>query len=93
MATAINDFIQGIIMIVGICAVIVSILNGQGGFYSAVTELAKIPSDIPVTEGMQGGLHGLFRSGPLKSSGSCDTDVAWNLGTSPDGTEILCHQG
>ena len=32
MATAINDFIQGIIMLFGIVAVIASVLNGQGGF-------------------------------------------------------------
>lgn len=30
MATAINDFIQGIVMLFGICAVIYSVLNGQG---------------------------------------------------------------
>ena len=32
MATAINDFIQGIIMLFGIVAVIAAVLNGQGGF-------------------------------------------------------------
>lgn len=40
MATALNDFIQGIFMLVGICAVIASVLNGQGGFYSALEGLA-----------------------------------------------------
>ncbi len=48
MATAINDFIQGIIMLIGIVAVIVSVLSGQGGFLDAVQKLAQIPSDIPV---------------------------------------------
>jgi SSS family solute:Na+ symporter len=47
MATAINDFIQGIIMIFGIIAVIVSVLNGHGGFTEALTKLAKIESDVP----------------------------------------------
>ena len=47
MATAINDFIQGIIMIFGIIAVIVSVLNGHGGFTEAVTKLAQIESDVP----------------------------------------------
>jgi len=47
MATAINDFIQGIIMLIGIVAVIVSVLNGHGGFTEAVTKLAKIESDVP----------------------------------------------
>ena len=36
MATAWNDFIQGIIMLIGICAVIASVLSGQGGFLNAV---------------------------------------------------------
>ena len=40
MATAINDFIQGVIMLFGIVAVIVAVLNGQGGFYEAVMNLA-----------------------------------------------------
>ena len=31
MATAINDFIQGIVMLAGIVAVIAAVLNGQGG--------------------------------------------------------------
>lgn len=44
MATAINDFIQGIIMLVGIVAVIVSVLNGQGGFTEALTRLAENPT-------------------------------------------------
>ena len=34
MATAINDFIQGIIMLFGIAAVIAAVLNGQGGWQS-----------------------------------------------------------
>ena len=51
MATAINDFIQGIIMIVGICAVIAAVLNSQGGFMAALEGLAQVSdpavSDIP----------------------------------------------
>ena len=47
MATAINDFIQGIIMIFGIIAVIASVLSGHGGFTEAITKLAKIESDVP----------------------------------------------
>ncbi len=44
MATAINDFIQGIVMIVGIIAVIVAVLNGQGGFTEAVEKLSRVSS-------------------------------------------------
>ena len=40
MATAINDFIQGIIMLVGIVAVVVSVLVDNGGFANAVNTLA-----------------------------------------------------
>ncbi len=40
MATAINDFIQGIIMLVGIIAVIASVLNQNGGFTAAVKALS-----------------------------------------------------
>ncbi len=40
MATAINDFIQGIIMLVGIIAVIASVLTQNGGFKAAVDALA-----------------------------------------------------
>ncbi len=41
MATAINDFIQGIIMLVGIVAVIASVLADNGGFNAAVDALAQ----------------------------------------------------
>ncbi|MBR1709751.1 MAG: sodium:solute symporter [Clostridia bacterium] len=49
MATAINDFIQGMIMLVGICAVILAVLNQNGGFLSAITKLAEV-SDPAVSE-------------------------------------------
>ena len=42
MATAINDFIQGIIMIVGIVAVIAAVLKGQGGFLAALDKLGQV---------------------------------------------------
>lgn len=50
MATAINDFIQGIFMLIGIVAVIVSVLNGQGGLASAVSSMAEVEA-----EGIQAG--------------------------------------
>ncbi len=40
MATAINDFIQGIIMLVGIIAVIAAVIVQNGGFTEAVNALA-----------------------------------------------------
>ncbi|MCI7180160.1 MAG: sodium/solute symporter [Schaedlerella sp.] len=60
MATAINDFIQGIVMLFGITAVIVAVLNGQGGFYEAVKNLSTIESDIPRTLGQQGVFASFF---------------------------------
>ena len=42
MATAINDFIQGIIMLGGIVAVIVSVLNQNGGFTEALRSLSNV---------------------------------------------------
>ena len=60
MATAINDFIQGIIMLGGIVAVVVAVLNGQGGFYEAITKLAEIESDVPLTMGQKGVFASFF---------------------------------
>ena len=42
MATAINDFIQGIIMIVGILAVIAAVLRSQGGLTEAIARLSQV---------------------------------------------------
>ena len=60
MATAINDFIQGIIMLFGIVAVIAAVLNGQGGFYEAVKSLAEFESDVPLTMGQKGVFTSFF---------------------------------
>lgn len=46
MATALNDLVQGIIMLFGIVAVIAAVLSGHGGFIAAVKELATVPSDV-----------------------------------------------
>ena len=51
MATAINDFIQGIVMLVGIVAVIAAVLKSQGGFTEALKGLSQVTdpaaSDMP----------------------------------------------
>ena len=60
MATAINDFIQGIVMIFGIIAVIVAVLDGQGGFYEAIFKLSEIESDVPLTMGQKGVFASFF---------------------------------
>ncbi len=60
MATAINDFIQGIIMLFGIVAVIIAVLNSHGGLFESLKELSQVAStsaDGPVGEGT-----GIFNS-------------------------------
>ena len=42
MATVVNDFLQGIVMLLGIIAVIVAVLAGHGGLSNAVVELSQI---------------------------------------------------
>ena len=69
MATAINDFIQGIVMIGGIIAVIAAVLSGQGGFMEAVGKLAQLESDIPVTQGQPGAFTSFFGPDPLNLLG------------------------
>ena len=55
MATAINDFIQGIIMLFGICAVIGAVLADNGGLVNAMQELSKVEA-----EGWAGGAFTSF---------------------------------
>ena len=56
MATAINDFIQGVIMLFGICAVIAAVIKSQGGFIAALNGLAQ------VTDGTVSSAPGVFNS-------------------------------
>lgn len=42
MATVLNDTFQGGIMLVGIIAVVVCVLNGQGGFSNAIVQLSQV---------------------------------------------------
>ncbi|MBR5633573.1 MAG: sodium:solute symporter [Prevotella sp.] len=44
-ATAMNDFVQGIIMLFGIVIVIAAVLNTQGGLFSAIEKMAAIAPD------------------------------------------------
>ena len=69
MATAINDFIQGVIMIFGIVAVIAAVLNGQGGFLDAVGKLAQFESDNAVTLGQPGVFTSFFGPDPVNLVG------------------------
>lgn len=55
MATAVNDFIQGIIMLFGICAVIGAVLTSNGGLVEATKTLSSVPA-----EGWTGGAFTSF---------------------------------
>ncbi|MCI5499155.1 MAG: sodium:solute symporter [Clostridiales bacterium] len=58
MATAINDFIQGCVMLVGICVIIAAVLNSQGGFMEALRGMAQVTD----AEAMNGEVPGIFAS-------------------------------
>ncbi len=49
MATAINDFIQGIIMLFGIVIIIAAVLNSKGGFMAAYQGLAQVSDETVST--------------------------------------------
>ncbi len=67
MATAINDFIQGIIMLVGIVAVIAAVLSSQGGFLEALKGLGQV-TDPAVSE-IPGVFNSFFGPDPLNLLG------------------------
>ncbi|HBT94899.1 MAG TPA: sodium:solute symporter, partial [Coriobacteriia bacterium] len=61
MATAVNDFVQGLIMLGGIIAVIAVVLSGHGGFTAALVELSQVPNDTAVdTAAMSGAYTSIF---------------------------------
>ncbi len=63
MATAINDFIQGIVMLIGIVAVIWAVLASNGGFMEAYKSLAQV-SD-PAASVMPGAFASFFGPDPF----------------------------
>ncbi len=65
MATAINDFIQGIIMLGGIIAVIAAVLIDNGGLSNAINELSQIESPYQTSIGQQGAFTAFFGTQPL----------------------------
>lgn len=67
MATAINDFIQGIIMLVGIVAVIAAVLKGQGGFMEALNNLGQVTD--PTVSNTPGVFNSFFGPDPVNLLG------------------------
>ena len=67
MSTAINDFIQGMVMIVGIVLTIVCVLNHHGGLMSSMSELSKVPAADGSS--FQGVYSSLFGPDPINLIG------------------------
>ncbi|MDD6189319.1 MAG: sodium:solute symporter [Clostridiales bacterium] len=66
MATAINDFIQGLIMLVGIVVIIAAVLMSKGGFMAAYEGLAAIDAGASA---MPGAFASFFGPDPLNLLG------------------------
>ncbi len=67
MATAINDFIQGIIMLFGIVIVIAAVLASKGGFIEALDGLARV--EDPSVSSTPGAFNSFFGPDPLNLLG------------------------
>ena len=57
MATVVNDFVQGIIMLIGITAVVLAVLNSNGGFSEAVVSLSQVQAE---GSSLQGAFTSMF---------------------------------
>ncbi|MCQ2496622.1 MAG: sodium:solute symporter [Lachnospiraceae bacterium] len=67
MATAINDFIQGIIMLIGIAAVIIAVINQNGGLVESMKGLSAIgeSTSAVATAGWNGAYASFLGPDPL----------------------------
>ena len=74
LATAISDFVQGIIMLAGIVLVVVFVMNGKGGFVNAINEM----KNLNVVNGPKGAYGSLFGPDPL---GLLGVVILTSLGT------------
>jgi SSS family solute:Na+ symporter/sodium/proline symporter len=75
MATVVNDFVQGMVMLVGIIAIIAAVLGANGGFMAAYTALSQI--EVEGSE-MAGPLAAFLGPDPLNLLGVV---VLTSLGT------------
>jgi SSS family transporter len=67
MATAINDFIQGIIMLFGIIMVILAVLKSKGGLMAAIDGLAQVEDTAIVHD--PGAFASIFGPDPINLLG------------------------
>ena len=63
MAVALNDLVQGIIMVVSLIAVIAVVLHSQGGLMNAVVQLSKF--DSPAMPELNGALTSFIGPDPI----------------------------
>ena len=66
-ATAINDFIQGIIMLFGITTVIAVVLNSQGGLVAAVDKMASLAPNTDDLTQKGAAMYANFQPGDFAS--------------------------
>ena len=66
-ATAINDFIQGIIMLFGITTVIAVVLNSQGGLVAAVDKMAALAPNTDDLTQKGAAMYANFQPGDFAS--------------------------
>ncbi len=76
MATAVNDFIQGIIMLFGIIAVVGGVLATNGGFTNAIASLSQVQNTQ--TPELSGAFTSFFGPDPL---GLLSVVILTSLGT------------
>ncbi len=67
MATAVNDFIQGIIMLFGIVVVVMAVLKQNGGFASSLQLLSQVKSEA--APALSGAFTSFFGPEPLSLLG------------------------
>ncbi|MCH5325501.1 MAG: sodium/solute symporter [Eubacterium sp.] len=68
-ATAINDFVQGIIMLIGIVAVIFATLASKGGFGAAIEQLSQVSTAGTPSPNLNGGFASFFGPEPMNLLG------------------------
>jgi SSS family transporter len=66
MATVTNDFLQGCVMLVGICLVIAAVLGVNGGFMQSMISLSQIPAE---GSELNGAFASMFGPDPLNLLG------------------------
>ena len=69
MATAVNDFIQGIIMLFGIVAVIWAVIASKGGFMASLTGLSEATDETIANGTIPGIFNSFFGPDPISLFG------------------------